>query len=129
MMSTDHEQGSENSAAVASAPRWSDRLGLATVAGCLIIAATAWYLLKEFAPLLRPLILAVFLCYMIFPSHRRLTKHIPAAASVAVLAGISVGMLVLLSWLILGSAAKLSDDMPILIKRAEEIIRDVEGYF
>src|SRR5207245_2468003 len=31
---------------------WKDRVGLATVAACLIIAAVAWYLLKEFAPLL-----------------------------------------------------------------------------
>src|SRR5438105_9244164 len=74
---------------------WKDRVGLATVAACLIIAAVAWYLLKEFAPLLRPLLLAVFLCYIILPIHRRLIRRIPAVASIVLLAGVSVGLLVL----------------------------------
>ena len=107
---------------------WRDRLVLATFAGCLIIAAASWYLLKEFAPLLRPLLLAVFLCYVILPIHRRLTRHIPAVASMIVLAGASVGLLVLLAWLILGSAAQLSEEMPRLIERAQTIIRGAEGY-
>lgn len=109
--------------------RWNDRIGLATVAGCLLIAATAWYLLKEFAPLLRPLLLAVFLAYVIFPSHRRLTRRIPAMASIVLLAGVSVGLLVLLGWQILGSAAQLRDDLPRLVERAQAIIHDAESYF
>jgi AI-2 transport protein TqsA len=109
--------------------RWKDRLGLATVACCLVIAATGWYLLKEFAPLLRPLALAVFLCYVILPSHRRLTRRIPAVASVGVLAGVSVGLLVLLAWLLLGSAIQLSEEMPRLIKRAEQIFHAAEAFW
>lgn len=109
--------------------RWNDRIGLATVAGCLVIATTAWYLLKEFAPLLRPLLLAVFLGYVIFPSHRRLTRRIPAMASVVLLAGVSVGLLVLLGWQILGSAAQLREDMPHLIERAQVLIHAVEGIY
>src|SRR5947209_992723 len=74
---------------------WKDRLTLATVAVCLVIAATSWYLLKELAPILRPLLMAVFLCYVVIPGHRRLTRHIPAAASTFVLAGAAIGVLVL----------------------------------
>jgi hypothetical protein len=64
-------------------PDWKDRITLATIAGCMIMVAIGWYLLKEFAPLL----LAVFLCYVIFPSHRWLTRRIPAWASIFVLVG------------------------------------------
>jgi predicted PurR-regulated permease PerM len=44
---------------------------LATAVVCL---AGGWYLLKELAPLPRPLILAVFLAYTIVPVHRRLSQ-------------------------------------------------------
>jgi AI-2 transport protein TqsA len=107
---------------------WRDRLTLATVAGCLLIAATSWYLLKEFAPVLRPLLLAVFLCYVIGPTHQRLTRRVPALASLGVLAGVSAGLLALLAWLMLGSAVQLSEDMPRLVQRVQAIIRDVRSY-
>src|SRR5262245_20305273 len=110
-------------------PGWQDRLGLATVAGCLLIAATAWYLLKEFAPLLRPLLLAVFLCYIILPTHRRLAERIPPMASLVVLAALSVGLLLLLGWHILGSATELGRDMPFLMDRAQAIIHDAQRYY
>ena len=40
------------------------------VPAAVVGAAGCWYLLKELAPLLRPLILAVFLAYTILPVHR-----------------------------------------------------------
>jgi AI-2 transport protein TqsA len=118
----------ETQPAEGQSQRWRDRIGFATVAGCLLIAAAGWYLLKEFAPLLRPLLLATFLAYAIFPTHRRLAQHISPTASIIVLAGVSVGLFVLLTWLILGSAAELSEEMPELLKRAEVILHDAEEY-
>ncbi len=109
-------------------PGWKDRVDLATVAACLIIAAAGWYLLKEFAPLLRPLLLAVFLCYVILPSHRRLKQHIPVWASILVLVSVSVGLLVLLALQVLGSASRLSEEIPQMLARAQQIIHDVESY-
>jgi predicted PurR-regulated permease PerM len=94
-----------------------------------VIAAGSWYLLREFASVLRPLLLAVFLCYVILPSHRRLTRHIPAFASIFVLGGVSIGLLVLLALQVLGNASRLSDEMPQMIERAQEISRDVEAYY
>jgi AI-2 transport protein TqsA len=120
---------SENQPGSEPVQRLNDRLGLATVAGCLIITATGWYLLREFATLLRPLLLAVFLCYTILPTHRTLTRRIPAMASIVILAGISIGLLMLLALLILGSAAQLSDEMPHLVERAQAIIHDAERYY
>ncbi len=110
-------------------PPWHDRLGLATVAVCLVIITTTWYLLKEFAPLLRPLFLAVFLSYIIFPTHRRLTQRIPRLASIAVLAGVTVAVLILLTLLLLSNAAQLSEEMPRLLARAQALLREAERYY
>ena len=46
-----------------------DLVPLYTLAAAVLCAAGGWYLLKELAPLLRPLILAVFLAYTILPAH------------------------------------------------------------
>jgi AI-2 transport protein TqsA len=107
---------------------WTDRLGLVTVALLLAIAASGWYLLKELAPILRPLVLAFFLCYVILPSHYRLSRYIPTAAADAILAAGSVGLLALLVWLVVGSATQLNEEMPQLVKRGESIVSDTEGY-
>jgi AI-2 transport protein TqsA len=112
----------------ASSRRWNERANLATVAVCLVIAFTSWQLLKEFAGLLRPLLLAVFLCYIILPTHHRLTRHISRFASMILLAGVSVGLLVLMALQITGSAAKLGAEMPHLTHRAQAIFESVEKY-
>jgi AI-2 transport protein TqsA len=95
----------------------------------LVIAVAGWYLLKEFASLLRPLLLAIFLCYVIFPNHRRLTRHIPALASMLILAGVSVGLLVLLALQVLGSTYRLNEELPQMIGRAQQIFHDVESQY
>jgi AI-2 transport protein TqsA len=105
---------------------WKERLGLVTVALVLAIAAGGWYLLKEWAPLLRPLMLGFFMCYVILPSHYRLSRYIPTAAADVLLAALSAGVLALLVWLLVGSAAQLNEDMPQLVKRWESISNDAE---
>ena len=111
-----------------SAQRWSDRIDLATIAVCLIIAVASWYLLKEFASLLRPLLLAIFLCYIILPTHHRLTRHISSIASMILLVSVSVGLLVLMALQVTGSAAKLGAEMPHLTERAQTIFESAEKY-
>ncbi|CAN5239055.1 AI-2E family transporter [soil metagenome] len=117
-----------SSPAEASARRWNERANLATVAVCLVIAFTSWHLLKEFAALFRPLLLAIFLCYIILPTHHRLTNHISRIASMILLAGLSVGLLVLMALQVTGSATKLSAEMPHLTERAQAIFRSVEKF-
>src|SRR3954469_24037316 len=53
----------------------------------LVAAATSWFLLKELGPLLRPLILAVFLAYLIVPIHQWFRRRISPTASAAVIVG------------------------------------------
>jgi AI-2 transport protein TqsA len=107
---------------------WKDRLGLATVALLLVVAGIGWYLLKELAPILRPLLLAFFLCYVILPSHYRLSRYIPTAAADVLLAAGSAGLLALLAWLLVGSATQLNEEMPRLVKRGESLVSNAEDY-
>jgi len=100
-----------------------DTTTLITVALCLVSAATAWYLLKEFATFLRPLLLAVFLCYVIVPIHLRLKQYVSGIVSMILIVGSSVVVLLLLALLIQSSVAALIDDLPALEDRAKELIR------
>jgi predicted PurR-regulated permease PerM len=73
---------------------------LYALAAAVVCAAGGWYLLKERAPLLRPLILAVFLVYTTLPFHRRLSRWVPsrlAGPLLALIAAVAVlGLAVLL---------------------------------
>src|SRR3954453_17159060 len=95
---------------------------LYSLAACLVIAATSWFLLKELAPLLRPLVLAVFLAYIVVPVHQRLRRRISATTSAAAIVG---GTLVLfwgLAMMVYGSLVELNADMPQLIERARRMV-------
>ncbi len=51
---------------------------LYALAAAVFIAVGSWYLLKELAPLLRPLVLAVFLAYTIQPAHQAVRQRVHA---------------------------------------------------
>ena len=86
-----------------------DTSTLLSVAMCLVIAAMTWYLLKEFAMLLRPLLLAVFGRYVIVPIHLRLKESFPGPASIVVMVGGSVAILFVLALMIQSSIVALTD--------------------
>jgi AI-2 transport protein TqsA len=94
----------------------------------LLAAAAAWYLLKELAPLLRPLLLAVFLAYVILPARSYVLGQIHGGArSLALLAGVAV-VLFDLAALTYADVAELSRDLPRLHDRAKEALADATGY-
>src|SRR5262245_10314462 len=66
--------------------QWSDLKPLVLVALFLLIAATSWYLLQQLASILRPLLLAVFLCQIIRPFHKAMKHRFPRGGSYVVLA-------------------------------------------
>jgi AI-2 transport protein TqsA len=101
---------------------------LTSIAACLIVVAVSWYLLKELAAVLRPLLLAVFLGYIILPVHHRLAQKIPRIASVAVLVGGSVGVLFLLGLLVQDSVAELEEDLPRLTQRGEDVFNEIKEF-
>jgi AI-2 transport protein TqsA len=107
-------------------PAGRDQAALTTVALCLLVAATAWYLLRQFAPLLRPLLLAVLLCYVILPAHLRLKQRMPGGAAVALMAAASVVTLFLLALMLYASAAALGDDLPQWIERGQDVFHGLD---
>lgn len=100
-----------------------ERSPLLTVALCLVSAAAGWFLLKEFAGLLRPLMLAVMLCYVILPAHLRLRRSMPGIVALVILATASVAAIYLLALLIYSSAVELSDDLPVWVQQAQDFLR------
>ncbi len=112
-----------------SLPRWrrpETVAAVGTITQVLIAAAAAWYLLGQLAPILRPLLIAVFLAYVLMPYHSRLRKSIGTPASIGALAGVTAGVLVVLSLVTYASLLGLSEDMPRLQKRAGELVADAE---
>ena len=57
----------------------SSRLKLAVILAC------AFFLLRELGPILRPLLLAVLLAYVILPVHLAVKRWVPGRLSLAVM--------------------------------------------
>src|SRR3954468_17334781 len=79
-------------------PRWRDPSALRIVATVLVAAAAGWYLMLQLAPVLRPLLIAGFLAYVLMPYHARLRHHVGTPASLVVLAGSTAAVLVALAF-------------------------------
>ncbi len=95
---------------------------LPPVALGLLIGATGWYLLRELTPLLRPLLLAIFLCYVIVPSYHGLRSKLPGRMAVVVLAGGTMLVLYLLILVVQDNVVALQEELPRLTDRAKSLI-------
>jgi AI-2 transport protein TqsA len=107
---------------------WSQAGTLPRLAVFLVIFAVAWYMLKELAPLLRPLLLATLLCYVILPIHKRLHRVHSATATIVIMAAGGVAIIIMLGLLIYSSALEFSDDLPRLSSRAQQITQDFQDW-
>jgi len=108
---------SENS----SFPLWKNAGALTRIAIFLVIMTTSWYLLKELAVLLRPLLLAVLVCYLVVPTRKHFPTGPAATKMILLLVGIALGLVILLGFLIYGSALEFNEQLPHLTQRAREI--------
>lgn len=97
-----------------------------TAAGFVAVAA-AWYLLKELAPVFRPLLLAIFLCYVILPLHIRLSRRVHPTLAVLILAGGTLLLVFALGAMIYGNVISLNDQLPRLLSRAEQLWRGLRS--
>jgi AI-2 transport protein TqsA len=95
---------------------------LYALAAVLASAAGGWYLLKELAPLLRPLTLAVLLAYAILPIHRALSRRVSARLAGPLLALLVALVVFILAVLIYGNLVELRDELPRLIDRARRLV-------
>jgi AI-2 transport protein TqsA len=99
-----------------------ERATITMVATYLVIAAAAWYLLKELASVLRPLLLAIFLAYIILPVQAGLARKTSRVVGFVLLGLVVAGACVLLAALTARSAADLAADLPRHTERVKEII-------
>lgn len=99
-----------------------DRAALITVATYLVIAATAWYLLRELAPVLRPLLLAMFLAYIIVPVQARLARRTSRVIGFVLLGAVVAGACAVVAALTARSAAELAADLPAYTERVKAVV-------
>jgi AI-2 transport protein TqsA len=99
-----------------------DLTPLYALAAAVLCAAGSWYLLKELAPLLRPLVLAVFLAYTIVPAHQALSRRVPAKLAAPLLALVMAAAVLGLAAIIYTNLVDLKEELPRLIERAQGLI-------
>ena len=125
----DSPPASDPAAPTAHVPRWR-RLetvaAVGTITQVLLATAAAWYLLGQLAPILRPLLVAVFLAYILMPYHSRLRRSIGSPASIGVLVGATAGLLFVLALVTYASMLELRDDLPRLQERATQLAAEAE---
>jgi AI-2 transport protein TqsA len=126
MGSTGDETGLIASGRVARSRR--ELVPLYALAAALVCAAGGWYLLKELAPLLRPLTLAVFLAYTILPAHRSLRRWVPARVAGPLLALIVAGLVLGLAVLVYANLVDLRAELPRLIERGRGMTERVRTW-
>ena len=105
-----------------------DLVPLYALAAATMCAAGGWYLLKELAPLLRPLILAVFLAYTILPAHRALRRRVPAKLSGPLLALLVAAVVLGLAVVIYGNLVDLKSELPLLIERGQRLTERIRSW-
>jgi AI-2 transport protein TqsA len=95
----------------------------------VVTLAGTWWLLKELAPILRPLLLAVLLSYVLLPSYSQLRRSgVPAAVALVMLAGAAAGVLAVLALIVSASLMELSGELPALKERAVGLVRSVTAF-
>jgi len=96
---------------------------LRTLAYLVVIVAGSWWILGQLAAVFRPLLLAVFLAYILLPYFRRLQQRVPAAVALVLLGGVTTLMLISLALSVYGSLTALTLEEPLLKARALEFFR------
>ncbi|MCS6866200.1 MAG: AI-2E family transporter [Gemmataceae bacterium] len=125
-MSTSSASSPENTSSRVSRSQWRDFEVIRTVGVVVIALAATWYLMLQLAPILRPLLIATFLAYILMPYHVQLRCHVGTPASLAILAGSTALLLVVVGLITYASLLELADEIPTLQQRAVEISTQVE---
>lgn len=106
-----------------SRTRWHDSNTLRTIATAMLIVALSFWLLERLAVVLRPLLLAVLVAYVLLPYHNRLRKVVPAPVSVVLIAGCVAVVLAVVGFVVYASLGELQVEMPSLQARAAKMTR------
>ncbi len=86
---------------------------LSIVALTLLILVLAYMILEELTSILRPLLIAVFVCYLIVPAHRWLVVHrLPSSLSYIVIVGSILSVMYGIGNMALRSIGQMSSQLP-----------------
>ncbi len=86
---------------------------LSIVALSLLILVMAYMILEELTSILRPLLIAVFVCYLIVPAHHWLVAHrLPSALSYIVIVGGILSIMYGIGNMALRSIGQMSNQLP-----------------
>lgn len=108
--------------------RWRDPAALQTAALVVIAVAAGWLLLKELAHVVRPLLIAVILAYVILPYHARLRHRVSGATSLVLLGGAAAALLGGLALVVYASVLGLAEELPALQKRAVGLLHGADDW-
>lgn len=116
-----HDDGAAPSGSGGFLERASETSGLWTLAAALIITATSLYLLDRLQPVLRPLLVAVLLCYLFLPLYNRIRRWVnPVLAFLTIAIGFSLG-LQLAARMVYNDVVRINQNLPRYQEREGEL--------
>lgn len=101
---------------------------LADTARWMVILASAFFLLRELGPILRPLFLAVLLGYVVLPVHLWVKRFVPGRLSLAVSVVLSLVLILLLTIGIQATVRILVEELPGLNSKAVDMRKELGRY-
>ena len=109
--------------------RWRDPATLQTAAYAVVIVAGGWWMLGQLAAVLRPLLIAVFLCYVLLPYYSRLRRGgVPTPVALVLLVSGAVGVLGAIILLVYASLLGLAEEAPVLKERAITLSQGLHNF-
>jgi AI-2 transport protein TqsA len=108
-------------------PKDTRSSALPPVAVGLLIAATGWFLLQQLAPILRPLLLAVFLCYVIVPAYHKVHRRFSGPIAFLWIAVGTILVLYVLGMIIQDNVVALQAELPRLAERGRVIVGQIRA--
>ena len=94
----------------------------------VVLIAGSWWMLGQLKAVLRPLLLAVFLAYVLMPYYMRLRTRMPGAIALALLAGFTTIVLMGVALIVFSGLEELEKEGPQLRANTVRHIRETEGW-
>ena len=104
---------------------WSDAESLRPIAIIVVIVCGSWWMLGQLAIVLRPLLVAIFMGYVLMPWFARLRKTMPGPIAIVSLAGLTAAALAIMAVVTYSSLLGVQDEFPKIQARAVAIAHEV----
>jgi AI-2 transport protein TqsA len=111
-----------------ASPELGDGTRMRRLAIGLVAAAAGFYLLQVLGAFLRPVLVAVLLCYAIWPIHARLKRGVGSAASLMIIGSALALATLAIGWMVFANASEVWKDIPKYEQRAEQFAEWLQDY-